>query len=464
MPAIVIEVILFIVGLLCLVKGGDWFVDGATGIAHRFNMPEILIGATVVSIGTTIPEVMVSSTAALTAGASDMAYGNAIGSIICNTALIAAITMTFKPAAVEKKSLVMPIAFFFAATAIYVGVAYATGYFSRPVGIILLAIYVAYMILCVKQAKESMQVAKSAASAEGGAGAAGEAAGAAGSEGHAHATRNTVMSESSGIVDDDDDIIGITTTPHDPEGSRMTDDYIQNVIEPLKNPKTEEGSTPDDSDRSGDGEGSTPDDSDRFGNEEGSTSDDSDRSGNGEGNNPDDSEKSDDDKSVTHDKAIPAGNKDMLMDIGRLILGAAVIAVGAHLLVDNGTLIAEAAGVPQTVIALTFVALGTSLPELVTAITSLVKGHSDLSLGNVIGANLFNLVLVSGLAITLAPFKVPVDKTIAGMNASLVVDIPVMITVMLIMCLPALIKGRIYRAQGACLLCIYAGYVVFQFA
>ncbi len=436
MPAIVIEVILFIVGLLCLVKGGDWFVDGATGIAHRFNMPEILIGATVVSIGTTIPEVMVSSTAALTAGASDMAYGNAIGSIICNTALIAAITMTFKPAAVEKKSLMMPIAFFFAATAIYVGVAYATGYFSRPVGIILLAIFVAYMILCVKQAKESMQVAKSVASAEGGAGAAGEAAGAAGSEGHAHATRNTVMSESSGIVDDDDDIIGITTTPHDPEGSRMTDDYIQNVIEPLKNPKTEEGSTPDDSDRSG----------------------------NEEGNNPDDSEKSDDDKSVTHDKAIPAGNKDMLMDIGRLILGAAVIAVGAHLLVDNGTLIAEAAGVPQTVIALTFVALGTSLPELVTAITSLVKGHSDLSLGNVIGANLFNLVLVSGLAITLAPFKVPVDKTIAGMNASLVVDIPVMITVMLIMCLPALIKGRIYRAQGVCLLCIYAGYVVFQFA
>ena len=86
-----------------------------------------------------------------------------------------------------------------------------------------------------------------------------------------------------------------------------------------------------------------------------------------------------------------------------------------------------------------------------------------MSLGNVIGANLFNLVLVSGLAITLAPFKVPVDKTIAGMNASLVVDIPVMITVMLIMCLPALIKGRIYRAQGVTLLSIYAAYVVFQF-
>ena len=80
-----------------------------------------------------------------------------------------------------------------------------------------------------------------------------------------------------------------------------------------------------------------------------------------------------------------------------LVVGAAVIAVGANLLVDNGTLIAQALGVPESVIALTFVALGTSLPELVTAITSLIKGHSDLSVGNVVGANVFNLVLVSGV-------------------------------------------------------------------
>lgn len=72
---------------------------------------------------------------------------------------------------------------------------------------------------------------------------------------------------------------------------------------------------------------------------------------------------------------------------------------------DNGTIIAQAMGVPESVIALTFVALGTSLPELVTAITSLMKGHSDLSLGNVVGANVFNLVLVSGMSVTLAPFE-----------------------------------------------------------
>ena len=86
-----------------------------------------------------------------------------------------------------------------------------------------------------------------------------------------------------------------------------------------------------------------------------------------------------------------------------LILGAAVIAVGADLLVDNATIVAKFLGVSDAVIGLTIVALGTSLPEFITAITSLVKCHGSLSLGNIIGANLFNLVLVSGAAITINP-------------------------------------------------------------
>ena len=87
-----------------------------------------------------------------------------------------------------------------------------------------------------------------------------------------------------------------------------------------------------------------------------------------------------------------------------------------------------------------------------------------MSIGNVIGANLFNLVLVSGLSIALSPFNVPADKLIFGMNAALVVDIPLMLTVMLIMLLPAFIKKRLYRWQGIVLLCLYAAYTVFQFA
>ncbi len=146
-----------------------------------------------------------------------------------------------------------------------------------------------------------------------------------------------------------------------------------------------------------------------------------------------------------------------------LIVGAALIAVGADLLVDNGTKIATALGVPDTVIALTFVALGTSLPELVTAITALMKGHGALSLGNIIGANLFNLVLVSGMAITVNPFDVPAGQTVGGINASLVIDIPVMLAVMLLMTVPALIKGKLSRWQGISLLAIYAAFCSVQF-
>ena len=146
-----------------------------------------------------------------------------------------------------------------------------------------------------------------------------------------------------------------------------------------------------------------------------------------------------------------------------LVLGAVLIAVGANLLVDNGTLIAQALGVPESVIALTFVALGTSLPELVTAITSLAKGHGALSLGNVIGANVFNLVLVSGVSATVAPFTIPQNSLLFGHNASLVLEFPVMFAVMLLLTLPALFKGKLSRPQGIALLCIYAAFCVVQF-
>ncbi|MBP3218200.1 MAG: calcium/sodium antiporter [Lachnospiraceae bacterium] len=320
-----IPVLLFLVGLACLIRGGDWFVDGAVGIARRFHLPEILIGATVVSIGTTLPEVMVSTAGALQ-GHSSIAYGNAIGSVICNTSLIAAITIAAKPGPVSKKSLTLPVSFFFIAAVFYAAVAYISGYFSRTVGIVLLGLFLVYMFLTIRQMKAT-----------------------------------------------------------DPAG-----------------------------------------------------------------------EKEQEPESTTQMKL----GKDLLL----LVVGAALIAVGARLLVDNGTLIAQALGVPETVIALTFVALGTSLPELVTAITSVAKGHGALSLGNVIGANLFNLVLVSGMAITLRPFQIPAEKQLFGHNASLVLDVPLMFAVMLILTVPAMLKSRLYRAQGIALLIIYFSFCVIQFA
>lgn len=317
-----VPVWLFILGLVCLIKGGDWFVDGAASVARRFRLPELLIGATVVSVGTTLPEVMVSATSALK-GHGEIAYGNAIGSVICNTALIAALTAAVRPGKVDREALKTPALFFFAAALFYAGVAYSTGYFSRVAGLALLALFVAYLFVTVRQMK----------------------------------------------------------------GRRVSaDGTVENVRE------------------------------------------------------------------------LP-----MWRELSLLAVGAALIAVGAKLLVDNGTLIARALGVPESVIALTFVALGTSLPELATAITSVAKGHGALSLGNVIGANLFNLVLVSGVSITLSPFAVPQGTVIGGRSASLVLDIPVMFVVMLLLTLPALARGKLGRWQGVTLLCIYAAFCAAQF-
>ncbi len=318
-----IAILLFALGLVLLIKGGDWFVDGATGLARRFHLPDIIVGATVVSIGTTLPEVMVSATGALN-GQGSMAYGNAIGSIICNTALIAAISVAVNPGKVNTKTMKMPVIFFFASAAIYCVAAYVLGEFPRGLGIIMLAIFVIYMLITIRQG--------------------------------------------------------------------------------FKNPDQ-----------------------------------------------------------IPDDEEPEVVNRSLLMELVLLVVGAALIAVGADLLVDNGTIIAKELGVPETVIALTFVALGTSLPELVTTITSLRKGHASLGIGNVIGANIFNLVLVSGVAVTLAPFEVPMGNTLFGINSSLILDIPLMVAVMALLTLPALLAKKLSRWQGITLLGIYAAFCACQF-
>ena len=318
------SVLLFAVGLVLLIKGGDWFVDGATGIAKRFNLPDIVVGATVVSIGTTLPEVMVSTTGAL-AGSGAMAYGNAIGSIICNTALIAAISITCNPGPVNVKSMKTPAIFFFCSAAMYCFASYVLGEFPRWMGFVMLAIFVVYMILTVRNG--------------------------------------------------------------------------------MKNPDA-----------------------------------------------------------ADEEEEEETKERKLWQELLLLVAGAAVIAVGADLLVEHGQIIALELGVPETVVALLFVALGTSLPELVTTITSLKKGRASLGIGNVIGANVFNLVLVSGVSVTLAPFEVPVGNTLFGINSSLVLDMPLMLVVMALLCLPTLVGKKTSRWQGILLLAIYAGFCVLQFA
>lgn len=316
------SIILFVIGVLLLIKGGDWFVDSSVGIAKRFKVPEIIIGATVVSIGTTLPEVMVSATAAINNNGA-IAYGNAIGSIICNTALIAAITIAIRPAPVNKKAIVTPIIFFFLSAAIYIVAAYMFGRFDRWLGIVMLLVFAVYMTFTIR-----------------------------------NGFKNPVEAH-----DDEDDA---------------------------------------------------------------------------------------------------SANSSIVKDIILLIVSAALIAFGADMLEASSVSLATMAGIPTEVIGVTIVALCTSLPELVTAITALVKGHGALSLGNIIGANIFNLVLVSGAAVTISPFVIPEGSKLFGFNTSQILEIPLMVGVMGLMTLPALIKGKLGRWQGITLLGVYISFVVLQ--
>ena len=316
------SLLLFAVGVLLLIKGGDWFVDSAVGVAKKFRVPEIIIGATVVSIGTTLPEVMVSVTAAVNNNAA-VAYGNAIGSIICNTALIAALTIAIRPAPVNRKAVITPVIFFFVSAAIYVAAAYVFGRFDRWLGIVMLVVFAIYMTMTIRNG--------------------------------------------------------------------------------FKNPV--EQSAEDEQDEKG---------------------------------------------------------GSLLKNIIVLVISAALIAVGADMLEGSSVSLATMAGIPTEVVGVTVVALCTSLPELVTAVTALLKGHGALSLGNIIGANIFNLVLVSGAAVTISPFAIPEGSKLMGINTSQLIEIPLMIAVMALMTLPTIKKGKLGRWQGVSLLCIYVAFVTLQ--
>ena len=315
------SLLLFAVGVVLLIKGGDWFVDSAVGIAKRFRVPEIIIGATVVSIGTTLPEVMVSVTAAVNNNGA-IAYGNAIGSIICNTALIAALTIAIRPAPVDKKTITTPVLFFFGSAAIYMVAAYIFGRFDRWMGIVMLLVFGAYMAMTIYKG--------------------------------------------------------------------------------FKNPAQQD----------------------------------------------------------TEEEDAPSGS--LMRDLVVLVISAALIAIGADMLEGSSVSLATMAGIPTEVVGVTVVALCTSLPELVTAVTALLKGHGALSLGNIIGANIFNLVLVSGAAVTISPFAIPEGSKLFGYNTSQLFEIPLMVAVMALMTLPALFKGKLRRWQGMVLLGIYAVFVTLQ--
>ena len=310
--------LLFIIGLILICLGGDRLVDASVAIARRIGIPQIVVGATIVSIGTTLPEVLVSTTAAFD-GSAAISAGNAFGSIICNTALIAGLAQLIRPSKkVEFESMAWRSVFFFAVILAMTAYGWMTGGFDRLAGAVLLFLFLVYAVLNILRSKAEGEV--------------------------------TVETEES--------------------------------LEQLRQ------------------------------------------------------------ISLPKNLAI-------------LAVCAVMLFVGANLLVDNGIIIAGLLGVPERVIAVTAIALGTSLPELVTSIMSLVKGYENVGLGNIVGANILNLLLVIGI-----------PASVTGMELerqTVCVDAPLGAGLMAILLLPILIRKKGSRLQGALLLLIYGVYCIFNF-
>ncbi len=307
-------IVLFIIGLGLIMFGGDRFVDASILISRKLGIPQIIVGATIVSLGTTLPEVLTSTTAAFS-GKGDMAIGNAFGSIVCNTSLIAAITQLCKPSSgVERSSISWRSILFFGVYVVVSTIGLLTGAVPRWMGVLLLIGFCAYAFMSIKF------------------------------------TGN--------------------------EEAKEEEEEIEGTV---------------------------------------------------------------------------------FVAICTMVICAALLFLGSKLLVNNGTVIAKKAGVSDAVIGVTFVALGTSLPELVTAITSLIKGYADVSLGNIIGANTLNLLLVVGIPATIRGI------TIQDMN-SFYLTAPAGLLVMALLILPFWFKKRGYRLQGAALIAMYVVYTVLQFA
>lgn len=339
---ICLTVFLFLVGLVLIIKGGDWFVDSASKIAEMSGVPQFIIGATVVSIGTTLPELITSSIAAGEGNAA-IAIGNAVGSVNANIGLIMAVSLLFLPHAFDKK------AYLFKGITMILSIVILflmclKGYLNAYLSIILLVVFVVFMaenIIVGKKKRQRINLSTTA--------------------------RIPLL-------------LTRTATPPSPE----TQPPKAQTRMPWP-PKT---------------------------------------------------------KDERHRKSIIF-----------FILGTAFIVGGAQHLVTFGSKLAGYMGVPERIVAITLVAIGTSLPELVTTITSIIKKKHDLSIGNIIGANVIDLCLILPVCAMISGGRLPVEFN------SLYIDMPFCIGFTLLAILPAVITKKFSRVQGGVILATYVAYM-----
>ncbi len=338
--------IFFIVGLVLIIKGGDWFVDSASWIAEVLGVPKFVIGATIVSIATTLPE-MIVSIAATAKGNLEMAAGNAIGSVTANTALIMGLFIVCMPFAVKRKEFAPKAIMMFAASAMLI-------------------------IGCIFTQQRELEIL-------------GE-------------THNYYSLSTFGTIA----LIAIFVIF-----------FVENYIS-MKNANTQIEPSPE-----------------NIGLQE--------------------------EDGVTPTKETVTA-KDWIKNVAMFIIGATATVVGAELLVNSGTVLAEDIGVPQRLISVIAIAIGTSLPELVTTITALRKKEGALSVGNILGANIIDLALILPICSFVSYGKGQGALAVAANSVQ--VDMVVCLAAIVIAIVPTIISKKFHRWQGVVSLVGYGVYVV----
>lgn len=300
------NIFLLVVGFAMLVKGADWFVEGAAGIAEKFGIPQLVVGLTIVAMGTSTPEAAVSISAALK-GNADITIGNVVGSNILNILIILGLTGLITSVAVQKSTLIYEIPYMLVVTLVLMVMGITGSSISRLEGLILWVMFLAYLVYLFRMAKNGKQ------------------------------------------------------------------------------------------------------------------------------------EETKEERSVW--KLLLYG-----------VLGGVIVVWGSDITVDAATYIAQAVGLSERFIGLTIVALGTSLPELVTSITAARRGNADIAIGNIVGSNIFNILFVVGTSALIIPVV---------FEANFVIDTIVAVAAGVLLWIAVFKKKLLTRFWGVVMLVAYAAYFVY---
>ena len=312
------EILLIVLGFVLLIKGADFLVDGASSVAKKFHIPEIVIGLTIVSIGTSMPELFVSTTSALQ-GSADMSIGNIIGSNICNLLLILGLSAVISPVKFQKSTRNIEIPMCFAITVVFMVLANLGKIISFADSIILLVLFVGFLGYTLYVAKKG--------------------------QAEAAETEECEQEEQNG---------------------------------------------------------------------------------------------------------------SMLKNIFLIVIGIVALKLGGDFTVDNAVVIAQTLGISEKVIGLTILAIGTSLPELVTSVVAAVKGNDDIAIGNIIGSNIFNMLMIIGVTAFITPL---------AYNVTYNVQLIILLFALILLEVFAFTKPKdnMTRSNGIVYVALYAVYMIMLF-